>query len=479
MSTTVPQSGPRMVRALPPPDPGAARRRRVGGAVLITAGLAAATVAAIVLLRLPPSPLVGEGSQTPSAAAASSAQIESLPPTASGEESPDASAASPSLPPSPPPTPTANLTWSTTASFPGDGGPSYVEDMVVVGDVVIAVGTSYDWGLGVTGPEPPHSARVWISRDGRKWETVALGPEFKNAELRRLVVRPDGLLLALGRKSTVDEGGVVSSRGVAWTSADGRDWTEIGSVSPGVVDDVVQGAKGYLARVSGLHDSPDGLGRDDAIWFSADTVSWEQVRFSSAPAFVLNIGAGNDGFVASGGMGTDSSQPFVLASGDGREWFRAENPPAGGESILIAPRGGDWFAARRADNEGGPNEAIWFSANGLGWTEIGSLGLSDVTVSGVIGFGEAPCRQDPSALLSAGDWLVLQIGLPSCSEGHFRRYGQPQISIDGRTWLPLPFVEASTESRSGSSPNAAIVLNGNLILAGEQNGMATFWLGEP
>jgi hypothetical protein len=66
-----------------------------------------------------------------------------------------------------------------------------------------------------------------------------------------------------------------------------------------------------------------------------------------------------------------------------------------------------------------------------------------------------------------------------CGEGSFVVHGTQLISSDGATWTPLPFeVGTPGVTRSGASVNAAAAADGTLILAGEQDGVATFWIGE-
>ncbi|MCA1572515.1 MAG: hypothetical protein LC798_19885 [Chloroflexi bacterium] len=83
-------------------------------------------------------------------------------------------------------------------------------------------------------------------------------------------------------------------------------------------------------------------------------------------------------------------------------------------------------------------------------------------------------------LVPAGPWVVVNTALQyPCTEGGFVVYGTQQISVDGVTWAPLPFEPGTPgETRSGASVNAAIAVDGGLVLAGEEDGQATFWFGE-
>lgn len=66
-----------------------------------------------------------------------------------------------------------------------------------------------------------------------------------------------------------------------------------------------------------------------------------------------------------------------------------------------------------------------------------------------------------------------------CSEGGFAVYGTQLISTDAASWTALPFGTGTPgESRSGASVNAAAVAGGSLLVAGEMDGVAMFWIGE-
>jgi hypothetical protein len=90
------------------------------------------------------------------------------------------------------------------------------------------------------------------------------------------------------------------------------------------------------------------------------------------------------------------------------------------------------------------------------------------------------CEEYARHLRSAGPWVVAASDLAyPCGEGSFVVHGTQLISSDGATWTPLPFdVGTPGVTRSGAIVNAAIATDAGLLLAGELNGVATFWIGE-
>jgi hypothetical protein len=176
-------------------------------------------------------------------------------------------------------------------------------------------------------------------------------------------------------------------------------------------------------------------------------------------------------------MGTTSAagdETFTIASGNGREWFDASNPPPA-PSALVAALDADWIAMNAFGIEGGPASGqTWWSVNGLDWGPHGQAPMERIETDGTA------CEEYPRHLHSAGPWVVTATDLAyPCGEGSFVVHGTQLISSDGATWTPLPFeVGTPGVTRSGASVNAAIAADGTLILAGEQDGAATFWIGE-
>ena len=458
----------------PAPQPGSGASRRRGLPILLAGGAAAvaAVVLALVVMQGWGPRQVGEPSQSPTAVPTiepSPTTGPSTSPVASSSQSPSPSPSASSPPATSSPRPaTTELEWTVAGSFPAQGeGPSMVQHLVRVADGYVAIGVEYTTPLPNLGPAPAHALRTWWSADGRGWEVVEQGAAFDNVEFTSVAERPDGSLLAIGLRSAIDELGAVSSSvAAAWTSPDGRTWTEADSGLPNGAVRIVQGGRGYVALVQS-----DPAAGTYELWHSADAVSW--VLATTQRATQIDVAAGDEGFVAVGAAGAAADEPFALASGDGLEWIPAGTPPGTGQP-LVGSLAGDWIVmSAAADGRGTPAGRTWASANGLEWAPLGAAPLSAVEVDGV------ECREYARSLRSAGPWLVASTDLSHpCSEGGFTVRGSQFISVDGSAWTALPFsVGTPGRARSGSLVNTAMEAGGSLILGGELDGVATIWFG--
>ena len=455
------------------PVPGSRRPQRRGLPVLLVgAGAAvAAVVLALVVMQGWGRQDVGEPSLSPSVAPT----LEPAPtdePSATPANEPSAAPSTPS-PPSPsgnptPPPATTDLEWTLTGSFESSGdGPSMVQHIVSAAGGYVAIGLEYAQPLPNVGPTPPHHLLTWWSADARTWEVIDQGAAFDNVEFISVVERTDGQILAIGRRSSVGEFGYVEdSVPAAWVSADGRTWSEVEIGLPRGALEIVRGGQGYLALVH-----PDPAAESYELWHSSDAITWTLARTQSASR--IDIGAGDEGFVAVGRTEAASDEPFAVASGDGLEWFTVGSPPPTLQP-LVGALGGNWIAMSAfAGDATMQNGETWASANGLEWAPHADAPMAVVNVDG------AECQEYPRDLHSAGPWLVASTDLSyPCSEGGFAVHGSQLLSLDGRGWSMLPF-EAGTpgESRSGSLINAAIEADGSLLVGGEMDGTATLWFG--
>ncbi len=432
---------------------------------LIGLGLLAA-VAAILLLvfLLQPGPdPVGEAGPSPSATPAS--------PTA--EPTPAASTATPESTPSP--TAESVAGWQEAGAFGAEGTIERAESAARTSDGFIAVGTRYGVAdMPHSGPVP-QEGRVWHSADGRWWTDVTPEGTFADAALSHVYVADDGSIIAVG---AVGEGGLDATP-MAWESADGRNWsqTTIGLTGYWGVNRLVHGSRGYLALISVAPDISSEAER--GLWLSADGRSWELVRASESGEQFFDIGAGDDGFVATGNLYEDV-EAFAIASGDGRSWIEATAAPVG--RATIADQSGDWVAISQAlVFETPPTEAsVWSSANGLEWAEVGSIPLYPVAPEPD---GTVVCSDIVVDLHSAGPWLIANAaaGYGLCSEGRIETYGSQSLSRDGQSWevLPFPaFAFVEEGRREGSQVNAAFVESDMLILIGHAGSRAMFWFNE-
>jgi hypothetical protein len=388
--------------------------------------------------------VAGCQSQTPSASPSPSASAASVEPSAS-----ESATGTPTFTP-----------WSQTGSFNKPGGFSVVNGLAHGNAGVVAVGTQYDAPLPNLGPPPPHEGRVWLSSDGLQWQDVTLSGVFGNVSLNHVVAAPNGSFVVFGFGPDTR----------AWSSPDGQAWTEFASPFPAgaFVFDAAAGDQGYLAQVQVTFQE---------LWFSSNATAWTQTHAFTDET--VAIGAGDQGFVAGGAHypGGVPGTPYAIASSDGSTWITASGPPAPPLGArAVAPVAGDWYALPSGQTTSGfdSSAATWFSVDGLQWSAIGSMPLNAVPA------GPTTCHEYVRALHGSTPWLIANTALSGpCSEGGFIVHGTQRSSQDGVTWMDLPFPAGTVgNTGSGSSVNATIVVNGLLILAGQSNSSATFWVGE-
>jgi hypothetical protein len=293
--------------------------------------------------------------------------------------------------------PSPDLTdWSKVASFEGEG----------LGVLGLVHGPAGYLAIGNDRDDEAPRGRVWLSSDGLSWELLPPGDVFARAYLTHLVVASDGRYLAFGRiedvSHTFDEVPLAT-----WETADGRSWrrTELGLPTHLSSVHVAAGDKGYL--LAGSRPDPNRY----ELWLSADARTWELVRelppISTGTTYqnIGSIAAGPEGFVAAGSR---ESAPYVIASGDGREWFEAAPVQGLGLVPAIAPLAGDWITAGGLSN--GPIP-VWFSPNGLDWEQVATFGtdseafeLYSLVSTGDRVFAQLTVLGEHPAVLPAGLW---------------------------------------------------------------------------
>lgn len=363
-----------------------------------------------------------------------------------------------------------DLHWTEAGSF-GDGEAVEFASAVVHGaSGFVAVGTHYDHGLGNFGPPPPHEGSIWVSQDGRSWADATPTDTFANAVLDHVLTTTDGSFIAIGRVTDPNRE-VPEDLGplAAWESVDGLTWRRVESGLPAdiTVHEVEHGARGYVAAAN--------AGLAWQLWLSADGRQWEQVYVAAAENGFLDVGAGEEGFVAVGSRPqVDSWETFVVASSDGRDWIGSPAPPT--HASLVAPLGPDWIAIATGDYSE-RNATVWFSPNGLEWSQTGTIALKTIGSD-----PNATCFEFLGPLHKAAGWLVVGAAFSfPCSEGGVVTYGRTLISPDAISWQGLPFAEQDVilqGSNRGSVVLAASGADGGLVLVGQSNGRASFWFGE-
>lgn len=402
------------------------------------------------------------------------------------------SAPSPTPPPSPAPTPlpaTLELEWSEAASFGGENGSvEEVNDATRWSHGFIAVGTHYDRPVPPSRDLPPHDGRIWLSPDGWDWEDMTPTATFLGAHLTDVFEARDGSLIAVGGIHPVFDLSWVH----AWRSMDGRNWkrVDLGLPSDFVVVAIESGPLGYVLNGS--------QGKGYEIWFSDDGLSWDLVwrapDANGMRTFVTGIGAGQHSFTAFGyEYGGYQITSSLLASTDGRDWPIAPFAPdafvrgaaplrdawiaiaAGGRSFSTLPH-------MASQDPAAVETSVWTSVDASTWQQIGTASLDPGTLD--VGWA---CEEAHTELHGAAGWLVMSttIGCLNVKPEGARGYGKPRISTDGTQWEFLPFPELTVNHESlaledeGSIVRVAMVSSDGLVLAGQSNGRATFWLGTP
>lgn len=448
------------------------------------AGIAAVVVAVVLVAGfVRQAPQVGEAGPSPASTASAEPTPTPLPitappsPTASTTPAPTAA---PSVAPTPEPAGGSIVRWAPVGVYSSDGWAEEVLDMTYAAGHFIAIGyTEPEDQRGHVGP-PIDQPRIWISPDGRTWESVDPGPAFEDGHPRSIVALPDGSAAAYG---SIDPPPPANPRSAAWRTTDGRTWTPIELSLPGDSLSKVVGGPHGLITVSSIN-TEDSV--TEEIWHSVDGAAWSVVhRVEPSGDFLPGLydwEAGPEGFVVTGYryrfQGDErEDRTLVLASGDGLEWFEAplqETPfPT---YTRVAPVGGDWLIAANETAEGDwtGQATTWFSENGLTWEERGAI---DIPIP------DPPWEgADPSAvvghLVSTGERLIASANVVVCCHGPSWA-GGVWSSFDGRSWERLGFPE-------GTSVTAAAEHDGVVLLAGfdralpedEFKARAVFWIGE-
>ena len=337
--------------------------------------------------------------------------------------------ASPSVEPSPSESPADEETpsvaapddWTLVHSF-GDGSTRWTAGEIAWGDAgFIAIGRRYEGGEG--GPRIAEYS-MWRSADGQTWTEVAYPTpdEGGSYDVAALTGAEDGsyVLHALQFNPEVTETALVSLR-----STDGATWepVETGLPSDMFVQSIEEGPSGNLL-VGG-----QGGQTNPTLWLSSDALTWELVHeFSQDEQYVQLYGAdgGAEGYVVIGRrieLDSSSYERFAFASADGREWVESPAPFGPDDQafiwdVAVTSHGGNWLATL---GDSADTITLWSSADGLEWSEAGTLqGLERSLAS-------------PGLFEEIGDELIVSPGAT------VTEFGTPGAwsSSDGTTWSPV------------------------------------------
>ena len=256
--------------------------------------------------------------------------------------------------------------WVEAASFGADGTIETVNDVVEAPFGLLAAGVHIRTrNLNVFG-ELPQEGRIWLSSDGTSWEDVTPDGVFADASVNRLVVLPDGEVVAFVKVNAVDPvSGNPTQAYAEWETVDGRTWTDADiSHGPRPVYDIVQGGRGYLAATSAEFRSQ--------LMHSGDGRTFVEVADDASTRIARGLGAGPEGFVVIAQGYESAESAAAYASGNGTEWFKATTPDW--NPVGVAPLGADWVVAEAGPPLDGDRERGGIPDVGLGkWAGLGGV----------------------------------------------------------------------------------------------------------
>jgi len=440
----------------PPPLQARADRRLLWGLVG-AAGVAAVVVGAVIGSSLLDRRGTGNPSPTPSASTSSassttpvsSASAEPTDPSAS--DAPDASGS-----------PEAIVNPQIVMREGADDTLQYVVGLAHGSDGRIAAVNVGEGGeVNPTGPWLGAGA-IYIETEDGSWELVDTGATFQDVYLTYLLSPPGRPMVLFGGPADTQ---VPRGFGGAWTSTDGRTWTEVVVPTSGRGAAIAGGELGYVLAAASFNSAESSMIN---VWWSEDALNWDHVHSVDAGsgANVSSAGGGPEGFVVAARTDSDAP-PLILASGDGRAWFEAPQQPsltADDVVMTVAPVGPDWVAAGwRALSGPGAGIDLWRSADGLNWDPAGSIEPDEDWR------GQGTRAMYPSHLIVRGGMLFLSGAL--AAEGSDTRPLAVWTSTDGLGWQRLD-LGGDAEVRAVDGIECCLWLGGRI---GQGTGEAVIW----
>ena len=397
-----------MTQSAQPPNAAPERRNRLIVGAVIGLAVIAGLVLTFILTR---EPETASGGPSPSA---------SPPPSGPASPSEDPSPSEePSAPASPSEEPVAAPDDWTQVLTIGDGSTRIVGGEIAWGDAgFLAIARRFESSEG--GPFIAELS-MWRSADGQSWVEVPYpAPAGGTYDVMALSGAADGSYVFHAHDLSAAAAPVVSLR-----SVDGETWEPLETAlsSDLYIMAIEEGPAGYLLLGGQTGET------NPTLWLSSDALTWELVHeFSQDQQYVqLHDGDGGaEGYVVIGRrIERDSSsyERFAIASPDGREWTETAAPfgPDDQEfvwDVAVSSRGGDWLATLGDRND---EITLWSSADGLQWSESGTLQGNERSLA------------SPGLFEEVGEELILSPGA-TVSE-----FGTPGTwsSTDGMTWSPV------------------------------------------
>lgn len=279
--------------------------------------------------------------------------------------------------------PVANEAWTEVLTL-GDESTLMVGGPITYGTAGFLMVSDLWDRSGDSGPGRRHQS-MWLSADGSAWDELDMPAQSSGFSVAQLITASDGSYVAYGSQSIRGE---VGAESIALRSTDGRSWQEVESGLPRVIDyqAIELGPAGYLLVGGQTAET------NPTLWLSADGLAWELVHeFAQTRRWIKihDADGGADGYVVLGLRIEPESgdyQRFAFASADGRDWFNRDEPLGPDDQRYlfdanVSSLGRDWVATL------GHHDApitSWFSANGLDWSEAGSLAAAPSTGAGLL-----------------------------------------------------------------------------------------------
>jgi hypothetical protein len=228
-----------------------------------------------------------------------------------------------------------------------------VNDVIATGDGWLAVGAD---GVGCVVSCVPNPIRglVWTSTNGLDWTRLANQSSLKGGGLHA-VVAIDGGYVA---------GGDAGGNAAFWTSPDGAIWTRVADDPSFATTSAGQGVQivglavhdGTIAAVgmesSGGGDAPSLV----RAWSSTDGRTWSEASVDGGlGGQVFSVAATTTGFLATGPSGAESCLGGIWSSSDGTTW-----------ACAASDQGFDGFAPNAAASGASVDVAVGLTNAGCG-----------------------------------------------------------------------------------------------------------------
>ena len=241
-------------------------------------------------------------------------------------------------------------------------------DVIAGGPGFIAVGGGFEAGQEVG------TAAIWVSEDGRTWQSVALLGDAATGIPRSITATPDGYV-AVGS-------GCCPDRAAVWLSSDGLAWERLPD-QPGFADAAMLG-------VTWMDDGLVAVGCSAQLecfgglsWTSSDGRTWSlPVALDLLPVAVSATTAGT--------LAVGSSEPYEGSAAlamtiDGSDWSASSIiAPSGSLDAAIDTPMGILAVGGTTDPRNGRAVTLAFtSSDGLAWEPLEGQGLERIWVEDI------------------------------------------------------------------------------------------------